>query len=144
MVCGVAVMYSGMAASETVSNGTYIPAPAGINVAMLYFMESKASSFEPSHGSTVSGGTDYRSTSGMIRHLSFLDIAGVRSELHLGLPFGEQDVKIGGVDLGHKSGIYDPFIGFSFWPVNDTVNKQYFGVTTLLYLPLGRTVTTHL
>ncbi len=131
------LMYTGACPAETVSSGTYIPAPDGINVLMLYLMDGKASSFAPSHGSTISGGTDYRSTSGMIRHLSFFDIAGVRSELHLGLPFGEQDVKIGGVDLGRQSGVYDPFIGFSFWPVNDTLNKRYFGLTSLLYVPLG-------
>ncbi|MER0784347.1 transporter [Pseudomonas aeruginosa] len=123
--------------AESVSAGTYVAAPAGTNLTLLYVGGGEADSYKPTSGPSLSQGTKLSMRTGMLRQLRFFDIGNTRASIQLGLPFGHQDVKLGGADVGSAGGMFDPYVGLAVWPLNDPVKKEYFGVQAVTYLPLA-------
>jgi hypothetical protein len=66
-----------------------------------------------------------------------LDIGETRVQLQLGLPFGSQKLKLNGNHVGDDSGLADPFLAVTAWPLNDNVNKRYLGITGYVFFPEG-------
>ncbi|MEB1611122.1 transporter [Xanthomonas campestris pv. campestris] len=125
------------AMAENVSLGSYIPAPPGTHLGLLYAANGRATTYVPGSGPSIRDGTELSTTSGIARYLYFLDAGGTRVQLQAGLPFMSQEVELGGARVGVDSGFMDPFVGVSVWPVNDTTKGEYLGITAIAYVPLG-------
>ncbi|GAB1616973.1 transporter [Pseudomonas sp. NGC7] len=128
---------SGSAFAADVSIGTYVPMPVGANLALLYLGGGEAKEYVPEHGSKIDSGTQLKLRTGLIRLFHVLDVAGAPVQLQLGLPFGRQELKVNHRKIGSDSGLADPFVGITFWPVNNPEKKEYFGITGQVVLPLG-------
>jgi Putative MetA-pathway of phenol degradation len=120
-----------------VSIGTYTPLPPGTNLALLYFGAGEANEYVPNHGSKLDSGTQLKLRTGLVRLFHVLDVNGAPVQLQLGLPFGKQELKVNHRKIGSDSGLADPFIGVTFWPVNNPEKREYFGITGQVVLPLG-------
>lgn len=120
-----------------VSPGAYLPAPAGSSIAMLYLGGGRATGYHPEKGATLDHDTQLDTRTGLIRLFHMIDIDQTRVQVQLGLPFGSQKLKVSGNHVGDDSGLADPFVAVTAWPLNDTVNKRYLGITGYLFLPQG-------
>ncbi|UII69879.1 transporter [Pseudomonas sp. HN11] len=120
-----------------VSPGAYLPAPADSSIAMLYLGGGRATEFHPEKGATVNHGTQLDTRTGLIRLFHMIDVDQTRLQVQLGLPFGSQKLKMNGVRIGDDSGLADPFLAITAWPLNDTVNKRYLGITGYVFFPQG-------
>ena len=135
-ICALSV-YSGCANAVDASPGAYIPMPAGSNLAMLYLGGGKAGEFQPVHGKAISKDTELKTHTGLIRLFHMFEVAGHRVQLQFGLPFGSQDLKLSGKKIGHESGISDPYLAVTAWPIDDPVHQRYLAVTGYTLFPGG-------
>lgn len=126
-----------ISSAADVSIGTYVPMPTGSNLALLYLGGGKATEYIPSHGSAVNNGTELKLQTGLVRLFHVLDVQGEPVQLQLGLPFGKQELKVNNVNLGSDSGLADPFVGVTFWPLNNPSKREFLGITAQVVLPLG-------
>lgn len=132
---------SAKALAVDVNAGDYTALPAGTHIAAWYQQYSQAYRFNPDGGSDSTRQTRLKSNISILRLIHFMDIGGITVDPQILLPFGHvYDARIGGQSLGSASGIADPIVGATFWLVNQPgagVSGRYFGITPLLYLPLG-------
>lgn len=119
------------------SPGAYIPIPAGSNLALLYLGGGKAGEFQPDHGHAVSKGTELKTRMGLVRLFHMFEVAQHRVQLQFGLPFGSQDLTFNGRKIGHESGLSDPYIAATFWPIDDPEHKRYLSFTGYMLFPTG-------
>jgi Putative MetA-pathway of phenol degradation len=116
----------------------WVPLPPRTSVAMLYYQFATRSELD----NTISGrvGTDTRLDShiGIARYLYYQQALGVPFVIDVLLPFGTlRNGKVGGVDLGHASGLGDPTLSLGLWVVNQPHAKRYASGVSFLTLPLG-------
>lgn len=130
-------IHSGYANAVDASPGAYVPIPEGSNLAMLYLGGGKAGEYQPGHGKAISKGTELKTRTGLVRLFHMFDIAGNRVQLQFGLPFGSQDLKLNGVKIGHESGLGDPYIAVTAWPIDDAAHQRYLAVTAYTLFPGG-------
>lgn len=130
-------VYSGCASAVDASPGAYIPIPTGSNLAMLYLGGGKAGEFQPVHGKAISKGTELKTDTGLVRLFHMFEVAEQRVQLQFGLPFGSQDLKLNGKKIGHESGLSDPYMAVSFWPIDDPAHQRYLAVTAYALFPGG-------
>lgn len=121
-----------------VSPGAYVPAPAGSKVAMLYLGGGRADANNPRRGKSIKHDTKLETQSALLRLFYLDDIADMRVQYQVAIPYGSQDLKLNGNNVGETKGLADPFVGVTVWPLNDPQNRRYLGLTGYLYLPLGR------
>ncbi|MGX1186449.1 hypothetical protein AB7M29_004128 [Pseudomonas sp. F-14 TE3623] len=136
------LLLSKHALAVDVNAGDYTALPSGTNVAAWYQQYGRATSFNLDDGPTSSKSTSLKSNISILRLIHFDEIGGITVDPQILLPFGNvYDAKIGGHSLGSASGMADPILGATFWLINQPTaggSGRYFGVTPLVYLPLGR------
>jgi hypothetical protein len=139
IVCTLSVLNfkTSVAYAVDASPGAYIPIPAGSNLAMLYLGGSKASEYQPTHGKSISNGTELKTKTGLVRLFHMFEVDGHRLQLQFGLPFGRQDLKFKGVKVGHDGGFSDPYVAISAWPIDDPAHQRYLAVTAYAQFPGG-------
>jgi hypothetical protein len=119
------------------SPGAYVPIPSGSNVAMLYLGGGKAGEYQPGHGHAISKGTELKTRTGLVRLFHMFEVSGHRVQLQFGLPFGSQDLKFKGAKVGHESGLSDPYMAVTAWPIDDPAHQRYLAVTGFVLFPTG-------
>lgn len=138
VVCGPLLgSYTGFIHAVDASPGAYVPAPRGANIAMLQLGGGKAGEFQPNNGRAIRQGTELEAKTGQVRLFHMFDISGQRVQVQLGLPFGSQKLKRNGVEIGKESGMADPYVAVSFWPIDDPINQRYLVITGFLQVPSG-------
>jgi Putative MetA-pathway of phenol degradation len=137
LIALISVFSTSPAFAIDVSPGAYIPAPAGKTIAMFYLGAGEASAYHPAHGAEIDHATRLKTESSLLRLFYMLDVSETRVQLQVGIPYGSQDLKLNGRQVGDTSGFADPFVAVTAWTINDPEKKRYLGVTGYLYLPLG-------
>jgi len=116
----------------------WVPLPPRTSVAMLYYQFATRSELDNTISGRISADTRLDSHLGIARYLYYQEALGVPYVLDVLLPFGTlRNGKIGGVDLGHASGLGDPTLSLGFWMVNQPQAKRYASAVSFLTLPLG-------
>lgn len=137
LVTGVLLGSPDAAWAVDVSPGAYLPAPADSSIAMLYLGGGRATEYHPEKGATISHDTQLDTRTGLVRLFHMLDLGDTRVQLQIGLPFGSQKLKVNGNHIGNDAGLADPFLALTAWPLNDSVNKRYLGITGYVFFPQG-------
>lgn len=138
LVVAGSALYMASVHAIDVSPGAYIPAPAGKSIGMLYLGGGSADSYTPRKGPSLDNDTRLKTQSALLRLFYMDDIANTRVQYQLAVPYGRQDLKLNGRDIGDTTGYADPFVAVTAWPINDPANKEYLGVSSYLYMPLGK------
>ena len=116
----------------------WVPLPPRSSVAMLYYQFSTRSEFDNTIAGRISKGTRLDSHVGIARYLYYQEALGVPYVLDVLLPFGTlRNGRIGGVDLGHASGLADPTLSLGFWALSQPKAKRYLSSVSFLTFPLG-------
>lgn len=121
--------------------GDYDPMPAGTTLALWYQQHNKADTYDLDvRGNTR--GSELKSNISIARFIHYIDIAGMRIDPQILLPFGHvYDAKVGSDRLGSASGMADPIVGGTLWLINDPKAGnlgRYLGVSTLITIPVGK------
>lgn len=115
----------------------FLPAPAGTNLALLYYLNSSSDTFIDSNGNEIPGsGLD--TNIGIARYVYFFDIGNMRADINVVQPFGGlSNLSIGTPLDSDDFSLGDTSIVATVWPLNDPENNRYFAVATYLTLPTG-------
>ena len=116
----------------------WVPLPPRTSVAMLYYQFATRSELDNTITGSISSDTRLDSHLGIVRYLYYQEALGVPYVLDVLLPFGTlQNGKVGGVDLGHASGLGDPTLSLGVWVVNQPHAKRYASAVSFLTFPIG-------
>lgn len=84
-------------------------------------------------------GGDLQSEIGLFRFIQYATVDGVTVNWRFIVPFGSvNNVNIRGAAQNSSSGISDPIIGGSIWPINMPDTATYLGIPPLLTVPIGK------
>jgi hypothetical protein len=117
--------------------GDYVPLPPGTSALLSY------SFYGIDDGGNI-GGTNFsgantglRFATEVARYVHYWEIFDHTLDFNLLIPFGGYwSGRIGGVELNHTFGAYDPILASSIWVIEQP-NGRYFAVTPLFYIPVG-------
>jgi hypothetical protein len=116
----------------------WVPLPPRASVAMLYYQFATRSELDNTISGRSSVDTRLDSHLGIARYLYYQEAFGVPYVIDVLLPFGTlRNGKIGGIDLGHASGLGDPTVSLGLWAVNQPHEKRYLSAVSFLSFPLG-------
>jgi len=118
--------------------GDFIPAPAGTNLALMYYSYSDLSSYIDKNGNAIPN-SELVTSVAIARYVRYFDLGGMIADINILQPFGGfPQAKLGGAELNAQAfGLGDTILVFTIWPVNDPKNNVYFGIATYLTLPTG-------
>jgi len=116
----------------------FVPAPAGTNLALLYYAYGMSNEYVDSEGNKVQN-SSLQSNIAIARYVRYFDLAGMIADINILQPFGGfSDVKIGGAPLTHDHfALGNTTLVFTIWPINNKENEIYFGVANYLNIPTG-------
>jgi hypothetical protein len=116
----------------------FLPAPAGTNLGLLYYLNGSSDTFVDSNGHDVPGsGLD--TNIGIARYVYFFDIGNMRADFNVVQPFGGlSNMSIGGASIATDDfTLGDTSFVATVWPLNDPEHNRYFAVATYLTVPTG-------
>ncbi|MGI4860938.1 MAG: transporter [Janthinobacterium lividum] len=139
--CALLAAFSTKALAVDVSPADYTALPAGTTAVLWYQQHGQASQFNTDDGPSYRNDTRLKSDLSILRIVHFTDIAGIRIDPQILLPYGHiYDAKIGGQSLGSARGMGDPLVGATVWLVNQPnagVSGRYVGITPVVTVPVG-------
>lgn len=116
----------------------FVPAPAGTQLGLVYYLGSTSDTFVDGNGDEVAG-SSLDVNMGLLRYVYYFDVAGMRADVNVLQPFGGlNNMSVGGTSIDTKDfSLGDlTFVG-TIWPLNDPENGRYFGIATYLTMPTG-------
>lgn len=116
----------------------FVPAPAGTQLGLVYYLGSTSDTFVDGNGDEVAG-SSLDVNVGLLRYVYYFDVAGMRADVNVLQPFGGlNNMSVGGTSIDTKDfSLGDlTFVG-TIWPLNDPENGRYFGIATYLTMPTG-------
>lgn len=123
------------AAEIATDPGDYQALPAGTSAGVLYIQHTEHDTLR-SDGKTVPVDAKLRTDIGLARYIHFMEIGGFIADPQVIIPFGQVDLDVAGTSAS-ASGVGDPLVGGTLWLVNRPEQKQWFGVSAFVSLPLG-------
>lgn len=118
--------------------GDFVPAPAGTQLGLVYYLGSTSDEFVDRNGNKVAG-SSLDTNVGLFRYVYYFDVAGMRADVNVLQPIGGlTNMSIAGKGVDTKGFSFgDLTLVGTFWPLNDPDNGRYFAVATYLTLPTG-------
>jgi hypothetical protein len=119
-----------------VDPGDYVALPPGTNLLVDYLQYGNDDSINiqgvgnlPAH---------LTSEIGIFRAVHYDTLFGVTVDPQILIPYGSlNSVRINAAPENSSSGLGDPILAMTFWPVNRPATSTYLGITPYLTLPLG-------
>lgn len=106
--------------------GDYYAAPPGTNLAIIY------SGYLGDVGDT---NADLNANINIARFVWYREFLGITVDPQFLLPFGHQDLEVGGADVANTTGLADPILAATFWLYN--TKETQFAITPFLFVPWG-------
>tara|TARA_R110002167_G_scaffold246875_1_gene452455 strand:- start:4141 stop:5079 length:939 start_codon:yes stop_codon:yes gene_type:complete len=126
------------AAQVATDPGDYSPAPAGVDLGLLYLQHASRTSVY-ADGKKAPIEAELTTDIGLLRWVHFMEIGGMIADPQVILPFGKVDLgkPLNGLPAMSASGVGDPIVGGTLWVMNNPNTHKSVGLTALLSLPLG-------
>jgi hypothetical protein len=112
----------------------YVPAPAGVDLGVLYYVHKQANTYVADGHKT---GADFSADLTIARYVHFMEVGGMIIDPQVILPMGNVNVDITGVVDDRRTSIGDAIFLSSFWFVNDPASKTYIAFTPYITAPTG-------
>jgi len=117
----------------------YVPAPAGTNAVLGYYLFGTRSSFHSTLTGTTDEGTRLQSHIGAVRMTRYEELLGQPAAVQVILPFGAlTEGRIAGFDLNEPVGMFDPLLTLAFWPINQPQARRWLAIASYTSFPLGQ------
>jgi hypothetical protein len=128
---------TGAAEAQVIEPDDLVPAPAGTNLAIGYYVYGHNPEFNIAGGPTVKN-SGLEVNLGVARYVHYTSLFGHAAGYQINEAFGsESGGHIGSERLGSAFGASNPELSAFFWPYADTVKKQYLVVVGFIYPPIG-------
>jgi hypothetical protein len=116
----------------------FVPAAPGTVMVMSYYEYGTRNELNNTITGTAKNNTGLQSQIGILRPLYYNEVLGYPYLLEFLLPFGaEYNGKINGVHLGDASGVPDPILSGTFWPLSRPELKSWISISDWLSVPIG-------
>ena len=116
----------------------FVPAAPGTVMVMGYYEYGTRNQYNNTITGTASSDTGLQSQIGILRPLYYTQVFDHPLLLEFLLPFGAlYNGKINGVHLGDASGVSDPILSGTFWPLSQPDLKTWISISDWLYVPIG-------
>jgi hypothetical protein len=116
----------------------FVPATPGTIILMGYYEYGTRNELNNTITGTVKNHTGLQSQIGIFRPLYYNEVFDHPYLLEFLLPFGaEYNGKINGFRLGDASGVSDPILSGTFWPVSRPQDKTWISISDWLSVPIG-------
>lgn len=127
----------GVRAQEILPND-FVPAPAGTNVALGYYLYGHNTSLSVAGGPTYRANTGLETHLGIARYVHYYSLAGLPAGWQVFQVFGSlSGAKAGGQSLGSSFGAANLALSAFLWPYSNDQSKTHFGVFGYIYPPTG-------
>jgi len=139
---GLGLLLSGIAASTSWAVDyqpfDFVPAAPGTFILMGYYEYGTRNELNNTITGTTSNNTGLDSHIGIFRPLYYNEIGGYPYLLEFLLPFGAlTNGKVNGNRLGDASGVSDPILSGTLWPISQPDSKTWFSVSDWVSVPIG-------
>lgn len=116
----------------------FVPAPAGTNLALGYYLGTTSDNFVDANGNDLPG-SSLDTNVWLARYVYFFDIGNMRANVNVLQPFGGlSNMSLGGTNIDSDDfSLGDTTLVGTIWPLNDPENGRYFAIATYLTLPTG-------
>lgn len=112
----------------------YVPAPAGVDLGILYYVHKQSDTYVADGHKTKA---DFSADLVVARYVHFMELGGMIIDPQVILPMGNLNVNIPGAVDDRHSGVGDAIFLSSFWFVNDSASKTYIAFTPYITAPTG-------
>ena len=138
LIClAVSLAGAGGAKSQEIEPFEFVPAPAGTNLFLGYYLYGHDTEYNVSGGPTVKN-SGLEVNVGVARYVHFFDLGGHPAGVQIFQTFGsESGGHIDGERLGSAFGAQNTVLSAFFWPYSNQANKTYLVVTGFIYPPDG-------
>ena len=113
----------------------YVPAPAGVDLGILYYVHKQSDTFV-ADGHKVDA--DFSTDLVVARYVHFMEVGGMIIDPQIILPMGTLNMDIPGAVNDRRTGMGDAILLSSFWFVNDPASKTYIAFTPYITAPTGK------
>lgn len=128
---------TGIAAAQEAEPNDFIPAPAGTNLAIGYYLYAHDTDYNIAGGGTVKG-SGLEVNLAIARYVHYTTFFGMPAGYQIFEAFGsEGNAHIGGQSLGNTFGASNPVLSAFFWPYANPAAKQYLIVAGFINPPFG-------
>ncbi len=116
----------------------FVPAPAGTNLGLFYYLGTTSDNFVDANGNDLPG-SSLDTNVWLARYVYFFDIGNMRADVNVLQPFGGlNNMSLGGTNIdSDEFSLGDTTLVGTIWPLNDPENGRYFAIATYLTLPTG-------
>jgi len=116
----------------------FVPAPAGTNPGLFYYLGTTSDNFVDANGNDLPG-SSLDTNVWLARYVYFFDIGNMRADVNVLQPFGGlNNMSLGGTNIdSDEFSLGDTTLVGTIWPLNDPENGRYFAIATYLTLPTG-------
>ena len=126
-----------VAKAQEAEPNDFVPAPAGTNLAVGYYVYGHNTDYSIAGGPTVKG-SSLEVNLGIARYVHFTSVFGLPAGYQILDAFGsESGGHIGAERLGSAFGASSPELSAFIWPYASTEKKQYFVIAGFLTPPIG-------
>lgn len=128
--------FAGGAMAQAIDAGDYIPAPAGVQLGIVYAQFSHADSLYVD-GDKVDDKAELDTAVSVFRYVKYLKVAGKTFDYQVIQPYGRVEAGGSVSGLGGSTGFADTIFVAAFWPVENHETDTYLGMSSYVYAPTG-------
>lgn len=138
LIClAASIAGAGGAKSQEIEPFEFVPAPAGTNLLLGYYIYGHDTEYSIAGGPTIKN-SGLEVNIGIARYVHYFDLAGHPAVLQILQPFGsESGGHIDGQSLGSAFGAQNTWLGGAFWPYSNQASKTYVITDFFIYPPDG-------
>jgi len=137
---GLAIAVMGMGPCRAIDYQPFdfVPATPDTKMLMGYYEFATRNQLNNTIAGTAKNNTGLDSQIGILRPLYYNQVFDYPYLVEFLLPFGaEYNGKINGIRLGDASGVSDPILSGTFWPISRPQEKTWFSISDWLSVPIG-------
>jgi hypothetical protein len=128
---------TGQAQGQEIEPNEFVPAPAGTNLLLGYYVYGHNTTYNLAHGPTFKD-SGVEINVGIARYVHYFDVAGHPAVLQILQPFGSlSGAHVDAARVGSAFGAQNTILSAAFWPYANQATKTYFITTFFLYPPDG-------
>lgn len=127
----------GTASAQEIEPNEFVPAPAGVNLAIGYYLYGHNEDYNIAKGPTIKK-SGLEVNVGIARLVHYFDVAGHPAGIQVLEAFGSESAgHIGSTSLGSAFGASNTILSAFIWPYASTEKKQYLIIAGFILPPVG-------
>lgn len=133
-----AAAIGGGAQAQEILPNDLVPAPAGTNAVLGYYVYGHNTELSVARGQTFKDNTGLEINLGVGRYVHYFNLAGMPAGWQVFQAFGSLSAaRVDGQNVGSAFGATNLGLGLFFWPYSNDASKTHVIISTYIYPPTG-------